>query len=103
MILLKFHFCFKIRLNGFKVSAGMETDVIVSMSDLYSTDDVKAVDKETRKCRFRDEPMISDESSPFMKIYSQTGCTFQCYLEIASKVCGCIPWYHPRLAHTSNR
>jgi len=81
----------------------METDVIVSMSDLYSTDDVKAVDKETRKCRFRDEPMFSDESSPFMKIYSQTGCTFQCYLEIASKVCGCIPWYYPRLPHTSNR
>ena len=81
----------------------METNVIVSMSDLYSTDEVKEIEKETRKCRFRDEPMVSDESSPFMEIYSQTGCTFQCYVQIASKVCGCIPWYYPRLPHTSNR
>ena len=74
----------------------METDITVSMSDLHSTDEVKEIEMRTRKCRFRNEPIFSG-GMPFMNVYSQTGCVLQCHLEIASKLCGCIPWYHPKL------
>ena len=87
--------------HGFKVSAGMETDITVSLSDMYSTDEVKVIDKQTRKCRFRNELMLSSDADLFMKSYSQTGCFFQCQLEIASNVCGCLPWFHPRLPNMS--
>jgi hypothetical protein len=88
------------RLNGFKVTAGTETDIMVSMNDLYSTTAVRNIDKKTRKCRFKDEPMGTSEGITFMNKYSQTGCTFQCYLEIAAKACGCTPWYYPRVPGT---
>ena len=94
-------FLLKIRGHGFKVSAGMETDITVTMSDLYSTDEVKLIDKQTRKCRFRNEPIFSSDTGLFMKAYSQTGCFFQCQLEITSKVCGCMPWFYPRLPNMS--
>ena len=88
------------RLNGFKVTAGTETDIMVSMNDLYSTPEVRKIDKKTRKCRFKDEPIGTSEGLTFMDKYSQTGCTFQCYLEIAAKDCGCTPWYYPRVPGT---
>ena len=88
------------RLNGFKVTAGTETDVIVSTNDLYSTDDVKSIDLKKRKCRFGDEPLKNSEGAKFMNTYSQAGCTYQCYLEIAAKICGCTPWYFPRVPGT---
>jgi hypothetical protein len=88
------------RLNGFKVTAGTETDIMVSMNDLYSTTAVRNIDKKTRKCRFKDEPIGTSEGITFMNRYSQTGCTFQCYLEIAAKACGCTPWYYPRVPGT---
>ena len=84
-----------IRLNGFKVSAGTETSVIVSTNVLYSTDAVKAIDISKRKCRFRDEPLQNANGSRLMDVYSQTGCVFQCHLEIAIRFCGCVPWYYP--------
>ena len=89
-----------LRLNGFKVTAGTETDIIVSSNDLYSTDVVKEIDLKKRKCRFHDEPVTTPGRKNFMDIYSQTGCTFQCYIEIAAETCGCTPWYHPRVPGT---
>ena len=91
---------FIFRLNGFKVTAGTETDVIVSTNDLYSTDVVKSIDLKKRKCRFGDEPLKNSEGAQFMNTYSQAGCTYQCYLEIAAKICGCTPWYFPRVPGT---
>ena len=90
-------YIFLFRLFGFKVTTGTETDITVSSSDLYSTEAVKSIDLKTRKCRFPDEPLISPDGTQFMNMYSQTGCTYQCYLEFAAKTCGCTPWYHPRL------
>ena len=40
------------------------------------------------------------EGAKFMNTYSQAGCTYQCYLEIAAKICGCTPWYFPRVPGT---
>ena len=88
---------FYYRLNGFKVAAGTETDIMVSSNDLYSTEAVKSIDLEKRKCRFNDEPLETSEGTEFMNKYSQTGCIYQCYLEKAAKLCGCTPWYYPRV------
>ena len=86
-----------IRLNGFKVSAGTETDVIVSTNSLYTTEAAKTIEIRKRKCRFRDEPLQDANGSKLMNIYSQTGCVFQCNLEIATRLCGCVPWNYPTI------
>ena len=93
---------FNIRLNGFKVTAGTETNVIVSMNDLHSTDEVRQIDIKKRKCRFRDEPLTRSNGLKFMDVYSQTGCIFECHLEIATRICGCTPWNYPRIPGMSS-
>lgn len=70
---------------------------ILSMNSLYSTDAVRAIDINKRKCRFRDEPLENANGSRFMDVYSQTGCILQCHIEIATRFCGCTPWYYPTI------
>ena len=85
------------------MSAGTETYVIVSMNNLYSTEAVEAIDINKRKCRFRDELLQNANGSRLMNVYSQTGCVFECHLEIATRLCGCVPWNYPTMPGMTTR
>ena len=59
---------------------------------MFSSDPgVKKVSPEKRKCLFANE-----EKLHLFNNYSFSNCILECYMNLASNVTGCIPWYLPR-------
>ena len=51
------------------------------------------VDLSQRKCKFSFE----NDDLELFKVYTQSGCKFECMLKSAHKHCNCTPWEYPHL------
>jgi hypothetical protein len=64
------------------------TASIVSLA-IYSTSDVRSLRISQRKCRFLEESDL--DISP---VYSYNLCRMQCRMDLAMRLCGCIPHFY---------
>ena len=55
-------------------------------------DDVKSQSLHKRQCKFPEEK----KGLVFFKKYSEKNCLFECKLQVARKICQCVPWNFPR-------
>ena len=78
--------------NGIKVQSGYETTIRVNLLEYHSTESVKGLHIDKRKCLFSDE----HENSMLFLHYSKVNCEIECKLDYAERSCGCRPWNYPR-------
>ena len=53
-----------------------------------SSNDLKSFELEQRKCKLGTEK----SKSSIFNIYTQSICRYECYVELAAKICQCLPW-----------
>jgi hypothetical protein len=73
------------------ISPGQEHHVELSAFSVSSDDDVRNLPVADRKCLFREEGFLTWHAQ-----YSHTTCVFECKLQAAEVVLGCLPWYMPQ-------
>ena len=67
------------------------TTILITPQRIESSDEVKQIPNELRKCNFFNEV----EESSIFSIYSQKNCRYECRLKMAFERCHCIPWDFP--------
>jgi acid-sensing ion channel, other len=66
-------------------------DLLVTLTQTFTTKDVEQLSPAQRKCIFQSEVDLKYFKSDF---YSSTTCTMQCRMEKANKLCKCIPPFY---------
>lgn len=61
----------------------------VSAISTFSTENVRFLNVEQRKCRFPTESTLV--TSP---VYSYRLCRNECRMKLARKLCGCVPYFY---------
>jgi len=84
--------------GGVTVSAGQKTSIVITPRVLESTEDVKSLSPEKRKCKFSNEAGKSNMFS----VYSHSGCIFKCLWKQAADDCKCYPWKYPMQGNVSD-
>lgn len=64
--------------------------IMVYPETTYSTPEVRRLTPESRNCYFADEHKLS-----YFQRYSQLNCLAECRAEMASRLCGCVPYFLP--------
>ncbi len=80
------------RSEGVEVTPGHISTLLITPSQINTTESVKSLPVQKRKCKFRSE----NDDMKIFSYYTQSGCMFECSLGIAADKCGCIPWNYPR-------
>jgi len=70
-----------LRSEGFTVEPGYLSIVLITPSQIVTSNAVKGLEIERRKCRFHSE----NEGMKVFSDYSRNGCIFECQLEQAYK------------------
>ena len=78
------------------IKFGYHTTLKVDAMEIISSNDLRKVSIEKRKCRFSDEV----DGMDIFKVYSKSGCEFECKVKEAAKICHCYPWYVPAAVPT---
>jgi len=79
--------------KGFVVRPGHENLVAMGAISTKADPDIIGIRPEKRNCYFRHEHRLA-----MHKLYSQSGCTFECKLAVGREMTGgCTPWYYPSL------
>jgi hypothetical protein len=81
-------------LKGFEVKPGHNNLVALSAIKIDADDDLRGLNRETRKCLFPDETDVLK----LFKTYKQSNCFLECSLNFAQSqnaTQGCTPWYFP--------
>ena len=79
-----------------ELNPGYKSTIIVSTSEIKTTEPLLEYSKQRRNCRHENETM----GLRILEKYSKSGCIFECRLGIALDFCGCSPWDYPRLNET---
>ena len=86
-----------IRGTGVQIYTGYKTTIRINIIQFYSKLNVKDVNTLTRGCKFENEV----EDLGIFSNYSRVNCLFECSMEQAQAICGCLPWDFPRKKDTS--
>jgi len=69
-----------------------------------STEDVRGMNLEKRKCVLRNEDVSGTTiHSAIFDDYTREGCLLECRAEILDRACGCLPYYFPDFSSFWNR
>ena len=79
--------------TGFDVNTGYVSTILITPSQIVTSEHTKHLSRKERQCQFRDE---FDKTGLF-KDYSEANCNFECLLRVAYDDCGCMPWDYPHL------
>ena len=82
-----------LRSSSVEVKPGYISTVLITPSVHMADENTARIGERKRNCRFNFEA----SKLKLTKIYSQSGCIFECQLEEASEFCGCVPWDYPHL------
>ncbi|KAJ8920125.1 hypothetical protein NQ315_011782 [Exocentrus adspersus] len=66
--------------------------VAFSVKQTYTTKDTAQLSIKQRRCAFPDEINLKIDDT-----YSYSGCTRQCRMDRAMKLCGCVPFFYPEV------
>ena len=76
--------------RGFIVGPGMENQVTVTGTDIYSEDILRNFSPMRRGCYFTDEFPLK-----YYHEYSRSSCVIECESEFINRECQCTPYYSP--------
>merc|ERR1719350_2591913 len=77
--------------KGFVVRPGHENLVAMGAVSTVADENIRDIPAKTRDCFFQDEYKLE-----LHRLYSQSGCTFECKLAVGrEETGGCTPWYYP--------
>ena len=82
-----------LRSSSIEVKPGYYSTVLITSSVHVTDENTDGLAEQKRHCRFNFEA----QNMKLTKIYSQSGCIFECQLEEALEFCGCTPWNYPHL------
>ena len=82
-----------LRSSSVEVKPGYYSTVLITSSVHVTDENTDGLAEQKRHCRFNFEA----QNMKLTKIYSQSGCIFECQLEEALEFCGCTPWNYPHL------
>ena len=83
--------------KGFAVESQKEVFVAIGATHTTSTDKVKSMPRESRKCIKHDENLSQypDITLEVFKNYSREACLLECQARKIQELCGCLPYYYP--------
>ena len=83
---------FRLRPVKKTVRVGHKTAYTIQPMEIFPTENLKQVPIEKRNCRF---PHETQGVLARFKLYSQSACELECNLDLAEKICKCLPWNYP--------
>lgn len=63
--------------------------VELSAVSTYSGENIKNLNVEQRKCRF-----LSESTLLTTPVYSYRSCSIECRMNLAKRLCGCVPYFY---------
>ena len=90
---------FEISRENYTVRPGYHYTFKIMANEIVTTERFNGMDASTRNCFLPHE----NQNLKFAKIYSKSGCEFECARKYAVTKCNCVPWNIPRLANESTR
>ncbi|CAD7087308.1 unnamed protein product [Hermetia illucens] len=83
----------KITNYGYLLSAGMESRIAINLEVQSAEPSIRSVEMKYRNCLFASESQLK-----FYRTYSKSNCELECELQRVLAICGCIPYYLPRMS-----
>ena len=84
---------FEIYKQNFVIEPGFAYTFKIVANQIVTTDRFNALDKSVRNCNLPSET----KNLNFTKVYSKSGCQYECAIRQAKEVCQCLPWFIPRM------
>ena len=81
-----------IRGEGIRLRPGYVVTIIIKAQMIESSEDVRNINKQDRKCLFHDEAMGKLKMTKF---YTQETCLLECKIKEVESICNCVPWSYP--------
>ncbi len=86
-----------LRSEGVMIEPGYTSTFLITPSQVFTSDNVKKLEVDKRKCKFHSE----NEGLKIFTEYTKQGCVLECKLLQADARCGCLPWNYPSPVNTS--